>query len=100
MKIGKDGMNVVRFRDTSWVTLGPDQKEMITESIIAGCLGNALLDSDCLRSRAVGDANVCITCFEVLDAVESIALDPRYLEGVSATNNARFDIGIGELCTS
>jgi hypothetical protein len=93
----KHGKDIIRLREFGRVTLWTDKQEVVTEGVVAGRLCNALLDGDVLSCLIVGDADVGVSCLEVLDAVIRVALDPSYLEGLLAARDSIFDVCIGEL---
>ena len=69
---------------------------MVAEGVVAGVLGDALLDGILLGGLVVRDADVDVARLQVLDAVRRIALVPADLEWFGAVGDAVVDVSVGE----
>lgn len=58
----------------------PDQPEVVPKSIVAGVLCDSLFDGNLLRNRAVGDANVDVAAFQIVDSFGGVSLIPTDAE--------------------
>jgi hypothetical protein len=100
VEIRKRGHYVITFGDIRGILFGPDEKEVISESVVAWTLGDALFDRNLFRSWVVSDSNVRVARLEILDAVKGITFDPCHLEWLLAVCNTLFDICIRKLWPS
>lgn len=71
-------------------------EEVVAEGVVGGELSGALFNGDSFGGRRVGDANVDLAGFKVLDGVGRITGDPGDGEGVGAVGDAIVDEGVGE----
>jgi hypothetical protein len=90
------GVNVGRLGDIGRVGLGAHEEEVISESIVAGRSGDALINGNFLCCRAIGNANINEARFKILDAVSGVARVPCYSKGLGATGDGILDVCVCE----